>query len=83
MKRVHCPNSPIGEYFLRIISPSLSVNISKGSPSRILSVLRISFGITTLPKSSILLTIPVALISSCFLHFQLYSEVSHVSFFLL
>ncbi len=36
--------------------------ISEGSPSRSRMVLRISFGITTLPKSSILLTIPVAFI---------------------
>ena len=36
--------------------------ISEGSPSRIRMVLRISFGITTRPKSSILLTIPVAFI---------------------
>ena len=55
-------NSPIGEYFLRITSPSLAVNISKGSPSLILRVFLISLGITTLPRSSILLTIPVALI---------------------
>ena len=39
-----------------------AVKISNGSPSRIRIVLRISFGITTLPKSSILLTIPVAFI---------------------
>ena len=55
-------SSPIGEYFLSITCPSLSVNISKGSPSFILNVLLISFGITTLPKSSILLTTPVAFI---------------------
>ena len=36
--------------------------ISEGSPSRILIVRLISFGITTLPRSSILLTIPVAFI---------------------
>ena len=36
----------------------LSVKISNGSPSLILSVLRISFGITILPNSSTLLTIP-------------------------
>ena len=51
----------IGEYFLSI-SSSLSVNISSGSPSLMRSVRRISFGITTLPSSSILLTIPVAFI---------------------
>ncbi len=55
-------NSSIGEYFLRITPPSLSVNISRGSPSLILRVLLISFGITTRPKSSIRLTIPVAFI---------------------
>ena len=37
-------------------------DVSVGSPSRIRIVLLISFGITTLPKSSILLTIPVAFI---------------------
>ncbi len=58
---------------LRISSPvtlvrnskgdELGVNtISKGEPSRILIVRRISLGITTLPRSSILLTIPVAFI---------------------
>ena len=40
-----------------------SVNISKGVPSRKRNVLRISFGITTRPRSSILLTIPVAFIT--------------------
>jgi bifunctional UDP-N-acetylglucosamine pyrophosphorylase/glucosamine-1-phosphate N-acetyltransferase len=49
-----------GMYCFNITSPSLSVNISRGSPSLILKVLLISFGITTLPRSSILLTIPVA-----------------------
>ena len=34
--------------------------ICDGSPSRIRRVLLISFGMTTLPRSSILLTIPVA-----------------------
>ena len=39
------------------------VNVfSEGSPSRILIVRLISFGITTRPRSSILLTIPVAFI---------------------
>ena len=56
------PSSPIGEYFFRMISPFRSVNISKGSPSRMRSVRRISFGTTTLPNSSILRTIPVAFI---------------------
>jgi len=36
--------------------------VCEGSPSRIRMVRRISFGITTLPRSSILLTIPVAFI---------------------
>ena len=38
--------------------------ICDGSPSRMRMVRRISFGITTRPRSSILLTIPVAFISS-------------------
>ena len=42
-----------------------------GVPSLSLNVLLISFGITTLPRSSILLTIPVAFISQ-FLHFAWY-----------
>mgnify|MGYP005765850547 len=44
-------------------NPNLSYSdniICDGSPSRIRRVRRISFGMTTLPKSSILLTIPVA-----------------------
>ena len=53
-------NSPIGEYFLNISSPSLSVKISNGSPSRIRMVRRISLGMTTRPRSSIRRTIPVA-----------------------
>ena len=57
-------SSPMGEYFLSIMPPSESVNISSGSPSLILNVLLISFGITTLPRSSILLTMPVAFILS-------------------
>ena len=55
-------SSPIGEYYLNITSPPELVYISSGSPSRILIVLLISFGITTRPKSSILRTIPVAFI---------------------
>ena len=50
--------------------------ISGGSPSRIRIVRRISFGITTLPRSSILLTIPVAFIYKsplCFLVVMLLS----------
>jgi len=50
----------MGEYFFRITSPSRSTNISKGSPSRIRKVRRISLGMTTRPKSSIRRTIPVA-----------------------
>ncbi len=37
-------------------------DVNNGSPSRILIVRLISFGMTTLPRSSILLTIPVAFI---------------------
>ena len=47
--------------------------ICDGSPSRILSVLRISLGMTTRPSSSILRTIPVAfmvLYSSWIIHFH-------------
>lgn len=50
---------------LSMANPNLSYSdniICDGSPSRIRSVRRISFGMTTLPKSSILLTMPVALI---------------------
>ena len=48
----------MGEYFFKIISPSRSVKISRGVPSRSRRVRRISLGITTRPRSSILLTIP-------------------------
>ena len=42
---------------------SIGVNVvSEGSPSRIFRVLLISLGITILPKSSTLLTMPVAFI---------------------
>ena len=61
-----------GEYFLKITSPSLSVYISSGSPSRIRIVLRISFGITTRPRSSILRTIPVAFIYIILLYFKVH-----------
>ena len=47
---------------LEISSPSLSVNISSGSPSRMRMVRRISLGITTLPRSSMRRTMPVAFI---------------------
>ena len=40
----------------------LQNNLSRGSDSRIFNVRRISFGITTRPRSSILRTIPVAFI---------------------
>ena len=60
-------NSPTGEYFLKITSPSRFVNISIGSPSRIRRTRRISFGMTTRPRSSILLTIPVAFMSVSFI----------------
>ena len=51
---------------------SIGVNVvNRGSPSLIRIVLRISFGITTLPKSSILLTIPVAFIYSFLLKLQI------------
>ena len=54
-------------FFDRLIIPrqkiSICVNvICNGSPSRIRMVRRISFGMTTRPRSSILLTIPVAFI---------------------
>ena len=53
---------------------SLGVNvICEGSPSRILRVLRISLGITILPKSSTRRTIPVAFI--VYLSPFLYSEM--------
>ena len=42
--------SLIGEYFLKMTSPSLLTKISNGSHSRICMVLRISLGITTLPR---------------------------------
>ena len=42
--------SLIGEYFLKMTSPLLLTKISNGSPSRIRMVLRISLGITTLPR---------------------------------
>ena len=56
--------SPTGEYFLNTTSPSVSVKISSGSPSLMRIVRRISFGMTTRPRSSILLTMPVAFIVS-------------------
>ena len=53
----------------------VSVISNGGAPSRILIVLLISLGMTTLPRSSILLTIPVAFIYIKFIPF--------ISFFLL
>ena len=55
--------------------------VNNGSPSRIRMVRRISLGITTLPRSSILLTIPVAFIlylSPCFQYLPCYclSEIA-------
>ena len=54
--------SPMGEYFLKITSPSPVVKISSGSPRRMRWVRRISLGITTRPSSSMRRTIPVAFI---------------------
>lgn len=53
---VRCSNASIA---MQNVSYCVNV-VCVGSPSRIRRVRRISFGITTLPKSSILLTIPVA-----------------------
>ena len=44
--------SPMGEYFLKITSPSPVVKISSGSPRRMRWVRRISLGMTTRPSSS-------------------------------
>src|SRR5690606_3727597 len=55
-------SSSRAEYFLRITSPPRSTKISRGSPSRMRSVLRISLGMTTRPRSSIRRTMPVAFI---------------------
>ena len=52
----------MGEYFLKMTSPSLLVKISSGSPSRMRRVRRISLGMTTRPRSSMRRTIPVAFI---------------------
>ena len=45
--------------------------VCDGTPSRIRRVRRISLGITTLPKSSIRLTIPVAFIYTFLLNLQI------------
>ena len=62
----YCPanwdSSPMGEYFLKITSPSALVKISSGSPSLMRNERRISLGITMRPKSSMRRTIPVAFI---------------------
>ena len=58
--------SPMGEYFLKITSPSPVVKISSGSPRRMRWVRRISLGMTTRPSSSMRRTIPVAFMR-CFL----------------
>lgn len=52
--------------------------ICEGSPSRIRIVRRISFGMTTRPRSSILRTIPVAFIS-CFSFVIRYYKLDRVS----
>ena len=62
----------MGEYFLKIPSPSPVVKISSGSPRRMRWVRRISLGITTLPSSSMRRTIPVAFIILPSLRFPLY-----------
>ena len=57
--------------------------ISSGVPSLIRSVFRISFGITTLPRSSILRTIPVAFIflnSSCIFCLSYVNVMSTICF---
>ena len=46
-------------------------DVSDGSPSRIRIVLRISFGMTTRPRSSMRLTIPVAFIGQFSLVLQI------------
>jgi hypothetical protein len=67
-------NSPFGEYFFQYHFASRSVKISRGSPSLMRKVRRISLGITTLPKSSILRTIPVA-----FTNFPPFSAFIYIS----
>ena len=56
--RIRSPN-----FNMPRMNRSLDINVvCEGSPSRILRVLLISLGITILPKSSTLLTMPVAFI---------------------
>ena len=64
-----------GSYFAKQ-TILFSIKISSGSPSLIRIVLRISFGITTRPKSSIRRTIPVAFMVSFPPFFQIVSLVS-------
>jgi hypothetical protein len=53
-------------FVIALLNCSSDVNIvHEGSPSRILRVLLISLGMTILPKSSTLLTIPVAVPDIC------------------
>ena len=56
---IHPHRAPSAHIARQNLSHAIPV-ICDGSPSRILSVRRISFGITTRPNSSILRTIPVA-----------------------
>ena len=74
---------PLGFKFHRFSSSSIAAQqesnrvhvVCNGSPSRIRMVRRISLGMTTLPRSSILLTIPVAFIlylSPCFQYLPCY-----------
>ena len=53
-------SSPIGEYFFRMICPSLSVKISKGVPSLILRVFRIIFRLPPRSRPSLRPTISLA-----------------------
>ena len=60
---------------IAVMYPSDHPNVvSEGSPSRMRRVLRISLGMTTRPKSSILLTIPVAFILINFLSSILFGQ---------
>ncbi len=84
---------PVYAYFFRCsISPAsrassisalssspCSNTVSCGSPSRIRSVRRISLGITTLPNSSILRTMPVARTNCSLLHCSSFSRAASAS----
>ena len=61
-----CRSNIAKQNFCRLVNV-----VSDGSPSRIRSVLLISFGMTTRPRSSIRRTIPVAFISESPLRFCL------------